>query len=659
MVQTLVGPQESGASKPASSSGGAARRKEIIAIQGLSKRYRRTDPLAVDDVSLNIARGSVFGLIGPDGAGKTTIIQVLAGVVRPDAGSVMVAGVDVVKNPEGIKPLIGYMPQGLGQNLYETLSIQENILFFKNLRQVPEERYRLNSERLLKMTRLDAFLSRPAGKLSGGMRQKLALICTLLHLPGIILLDEPTTGVDPISRRDFWTIIQEMVSTTGMTVLLTTSYMDEAERCQEVALMNAGRIIASGSPEQLTAGLQGELFELSGPGLSQKLGMVKRWPGCESAAMFGESVHAMLRPGSQVDELVRQLDGAVVKAQRIEPGLEDVFVHMLAADDKTDLASLAGRLVVHQDHDDAPVCIDHLTCRFGDFTAVSDVSLQVNNGEILGLLGPNGAGKTTLIKMLCGLQEPSSGKAVVVGFDIRTQRWALRSSIGYMSQRFSLYGDLTVWQNMSFYAGLYGLTGETARRRLQSLVELLGLGPYRLAQSAALPMGLRQRMALACALVHEPRLLFLDEPTSGVDPIARREFWNLVHGLATGAQVTVFVTTHYMDEASHCHRLGLMQQGHLIVLDEPERLISRAQEEAGPLLTVNADDFARAFQVLHAAFPAATLYGRRIQWQTRTLQQDQQKAAALLEQAGVYGRFAEIRLGMEEAFVHFVSTSGL
>ena len=658
MVQTLVRAPGADADSPASPHA-AAGRKEIVTVQGLSKRYRRSDPPAVDDVSLNITRGSVFGLIGPDGAGKTTIIQVLAGVVRPDAGSVRVAGVDVVKDPEGIKPLIGYMPQGLGQNLYETLSIQENILFFKNLRQVPEERFLANSERLLRMTRLDAFLSRPAGKLSGGMRQKLALVCTLLHLPGIILLDEPTTGVDPISRRDFWTIIQEMVSTTGMTVLLTTSYMDEAERCQEVALMNGGRIIASGSPDQLTAGLQGELFELYGPDLSRKLGVVKRWPGCESAAMFGETIHAMLRPGAQVDELRQQLDGAVVKAERIEPGLEDVFVHMLAAGDETDLTSLAGRLVVRQDHDDDPVVIDHLTCRFGDFTAVSDVTFQVKNGEILGLLGPNGAGKTTLIKMLCGLQEPSSGRAVVVGYDIRTQRWALRSSIGYMSQKFSLYGDLTVWQNLSFYAGLYGLTGEMARKRLQALVDLLGLGPYRLAQSASLPMGLRQRMALACALVHEPRLLFLDEPTSGVDPIARREFWNLVHGLASGAQVTVFVTTHYMDEASHCHRLGLMQQGHLIALDEPERLINRAQEEAGPLLTVNADDFSRAFQVLHEAFPAATLYGRRIQWQTKTLQQDQQKAEALLKQAGVHGRLAEVRLSMEEAFVYFVSTSGL
>jgi ABC-2 type transport system ATP-binding protein len=300
-----------------------------------------------------------------------------------------------------------------------------------------------------------------------------------------------------------------------------------------------------------------------------------------------------------------------------------------------------------------------VTKRYGRFTALDGVDLVLQRGELLAVLGPNGAGKTTLIKMLCGLQEPSSGRAVVVGYDIRTQRWALRSSIGYMSQKFSLYGDLTVWQNLSFYAGLYGLEGQTARRRLQALVDLLGLGPYRLAQSASLPMGLRQRMALACALVHEPRLLFLDEPTSGVDPIARREFWNLVHGLASGAQVTVFVTTHYMDEASHCHRLGLMQQGHLIALDEPERLINRAQEEAGPLLTVNADDFSRAFQVLHEAFPDATLHGRRIQWQTRTLQQDQQKAEALLKQAGVQGHFAEVRLGMEEAFIHFVSTSGL
>lgn len=636
----------------------------IIRVADLRKRYQRGRVPAVEGVSFEVRKGRVYGLIGPDGAGKTSILQILAGVLSADSGAAHLAGIDVLARPEAVKPLIGYMPQGLGLNLYDTLSVEENIEFFRALRQVPERRFRENRDRLLAMTRLAPFLARPAGKLSGGMRQKLALICTLIHLPDLLLLDEPTTGVDPISRRDFWTIIQDLVTNRGVSVLLTTSYMDEAERCNFVGLMADGEIIAAGAPDKLIAEMPGRL-QLVGGALPQSLiRILEQWPETESVALFGEQAHLLLADDS-IDVAARLQQAGVAQpvVRDIPAGLEDVFVHHVMrkrAAARALGADLAGLVADPPPMQDSPIRTEGITCRFGDFTAVDAVSLEVHPGEILGLLGPNGAGKTTLIKMLCGLQKPSAGRAQVAGLDLgaRGARRALRGRIGYMSQRFSLYRDLKVAANLDLYAGLYGLPAEMRRQRIEGLLAGLGLAQYAERRTVSLPLGLRQRLALACALLHEPRLLFLDEPTSGVDPVARRQFWDWVHLLAQEGGITVLVSTHYMDEAEHCNRLGLMHQGRLVALGAPAELKAAAEGQGGPMVAVQAHDFAEAYQRLHARFPDAMLYGRRIQWQSPEPEPDIEITRAMLAEAGIEARVSRQGLTMEEAFVHFVEQAG-
>jgi ABC-type multidrug transport system ATPase subunit len=632
----------------------------IIRLTGLHKHYSRGRVHAVDGISFEVHQGRVYGLIGPDGAGKTSILQILAGVLSADSGAASIAGIDVRSRPEDVKPLIGYMPQGLGLNLYDSLSVAENIEFFRALRQVPEATFRENRERLLAMTRLAPFLDRPVAKLSGGMRQKLALICTLIHLPDILLLDEPTTGVDPISRRDFWTIIQDLVASRGATVLLTTAYMDEAERCNYVALMHQGRIIASGAPDALAESLTVRLLAVGGapPLVLQRI--FHSWPETESVALFGAKVHLALRdPAVDVAARLRQagITGALVGD--IPAGLEDIFVHHLleqrapTSGDDTALGALSRD---PPPETAVPIATEGLTCRFGDFVAVDAVDLEVRTGEIFGLLGPNGAGKTTLIKMLCGLLAPSAGRARVTGHDLglADDRLAVRAHIGYMSQRFSLYRNLTVTANMELYAGLYGLPRKTRAARIATLLAGLGLAAYADRATKALPLGLRQRLALASALLHEPSLLFLDEPTSGVDPVARRQFWDMVHLLARENGITVLVSTHFMDEAEHCDRLALMHQGRLAAAGTPAELKTRAEAEAGPAVFVQARDFARAYQLLRAQFPHAMLYGRRIQWQSRQPEQAATMARNLLATANIVAHVGRQALTMEEAFVHFV-----
>jgi drug efflux transport system ATP-binding protein len=573
----------------------------VIEARGLTRTYARGRIRAVTDVSFDVDRGEVFGLIGPDGAGKTSLLQILAGVLRADRGAVTVAGIDVLRDPEGVKDRIGYMPQGLGLNLYDTLTVAENIEFFRDLRRVPRARYQDNRDRLLHMTRLGSFLDRPAGKLSGGMRQKLALICTLIHLPDVLLLDEPTTGVDPISRRDFWTIVHTLVVSRGVTVMLTTSYMDEAERCHRVSLMHAGTFIASGTP----------------------------------------------------DELGRSLGGETRRT------LEEIFIHHLTRDQPAPAPASLGAPTTADGVGGPTVRAERLTCRFGDFTAVDEVSLEVRAGEIVGLLGPNGAGKTTFIKMLCGLQVPTAGTAMVAGHDVRRERASVRASIGYMSQRFSLYRDQTVRENLRLSAGLYGLDGAVATRRMDALLAGLGLTDVADRLPLALPLGLRQRLALASAILHEPRVLFLDEPTAGVDPLARRQFWALVHGLAHQGGVGVLVSTHYMDETVHCDRLGFMHQGRLVGLGQPDELTKQAERTGGPMVSVQSPEFARAFVLVRERIPEAMLYGRRIRWQSRRPEEDIGEVTAVLGAAGAAAQTEIQPLSMEDTFVSVLRGAGL
>jgi ABC-2 type transport system ATP-binding protein len=521
----------------------------VIRVEGLTKYYNKK-VLAVDNVSFEVRRGEVFGLIGPDGAGKTTVLQVLAGVLKPSSGNVFVSGVEVTKDPERIKPLIGYMPQGLGLNLYDNLTVEENINFFCSLREIPDEVFRQNKELLLEITGLKPFLSRQAKALSGGMRQKLALVCTFLHLPKIIFLDEPTTGVDPLSRQEFWKIIHTLVQEKGLTGIITTSYMDEAERCHRIALMFQGKIILQGSPEE--------------------------YPNLEEAFIQGISS----RTKSSGAEKPNYLEKPPLTTGSTE------------------------KLIVCKG----------VSKLFGDFRAVERVSLEVEKGEVLGLLGPNGAGKTTLIKMMCGLLEPTEGEILIAGHNVKKEKAKLWQTIGYMSQRFSLYKDLTVMENVSLYAGLYGVK----RKDFASLLENLGLFPWKDRLVKDIPFGIRQRVALLCAVLHEPLVVFLDEPTSGIDPLARRTFWEIIYRLSREEGITVILSTHYMDEAEKCDRIGLMNRGRLIALGTPEEIKKRAEAISGKLLQIKSTLFRKVFSLLRDRFANLSLCGSKIYLRTFT-----------------------------------------
>jgi ABC-type multidrug transport system ATPase subunit len=447
-------------------------------------------------------------------------------------------------------------------------------------------------------------------------------------------------------------------------VLLATSYMDEAERCHRVSLMHDGSLIATGTPERLTGALAGRVWAVRGVHVDDAVAAVQGWSAVQSTAIAGAEVRVLLRDGA--GDLADRLAGAGLAGATIEPAaanLEDVFVHHLtrgaAAARATSLIPWGGVPPVRSEAEPAVIQARALTCRFGAFTAVDSVSLEVRPGEILGLLGPNGAGKTTLIKMLCGLERPSAGTATVGGHDVRRDRATLRGSIGYVSQRFSLYRDQTLRENLQLSAGLYGIPRSARRRRIQSVLAGLGLESFADRLPLALPLGFRQRLALGCAILHDPRVLFLDEPTAGVDPLARRQFWDLVHLLAHQHGVTVLVSTHYMDEASHCDRLGFMHEGRLVGLGRPGELGRKAVERGGPMVQVEAREFARAFVLLRPRFAGALLYGRRIRWQSPTPEPDAEEAMRLMAAAGIAARVGMEPLSMEDTFVSVIRQAGL
>ena len=625
----------------------------VLDVRGLTRSYGRLHPVeAVRDVSFRVSRGEIFGLIGPDGAGKTSIIQTLAGVLRPHAGSVSVHGLDVVADAERVKQRVGYMPQGLGSNLYDSLTVDENIEFFRDLRRLATDVYLRNRSELLGATRLTPFLERRAATLSGGMRQKLALICTLIHLPDVLLLDEPTTGVDPVSRQEFWNIMRRVVEERGTTVLLSTSYMDEAERCHRIALVHAGRIIAEGTPERIRAQATGRFARLNAAPQSRALHLLRTRSDVAATQVFGDEIHiefsGELR-GIETD-LIRQ--GIDVRDAAIqEAGLEDVFLQMLGSGGEH-----AGARFEPVAPTAATAAIEcrGVTRRFGVFTAVDRVDLAVGHGEVFGLLGPNGAGKTTLIKMMCGLLEPTDGTVVTGGANVVTERARVRMAIGYMSQRFSLYQDLSVRQNLRLYADLYGV-GLT---RYAELAERLGLEPFMSRLTRDLPGGVRQRLSLLCAVLHNPPIVFLDEPTSGVDPRARRVFWELIYGLSRDSGVTVLVSTHYMDEAVHCDRLALMDQARLVAVGSPAELRAQSERRSGRLLAVDAPDLAAAYRIIRHERPSASLFGNRIHLRSFDPDSDLVAVTALLEREGLpRARVEPVPLSMDETFIDCVQTA--
>jgi ABC-type multidrug transport system ATPase subunit len=627
--------------------------RAILEASGLRRWYghfKRVD--AVRGVSFRVGRGEIFGLIGPDGAGKTSIIQMLAGILRPHGGSASVDGMDVVAASERIKDRVGYMPQGLGSNLYDSLTVHENIEFFRDFRNLPADVYEKNRAELLEVTRLAPFLDRRAASLSGGMRQKLGLICTLIHLPDVLLLDEPTTGVDPISRQEFWQIIHRVVDERGATVLVSTSYMDEAERCHRIALLHAGKVVAEGSPDDIRHRARGRFARLAAEPQASALQLLRQRSDIQSTEIFGDEIHVRFDGDLRAIESALIGHGVTLKDVALqEPGLEDVFLQLLGDERESPSFSIA---TVATRQSGAALECRRVSRRFGGFTAVDSVDLVVRRGEIFGLLGPNGAGKTTLIKMMCGLLEANAGDIAIGGIDVRSERQRVWSVIGYMSQRFSLYQDLSVQQNLQLYADLYSLP----RSAYAELMVRLGLEPFASRLTRDLPVGLRQRVSLLCAVLHRPATVFLDEPTSGVDPRARRLFWDLIHSLSREGGMTVVVSTHYMDEAAHCDRLGLMHQGRLIADGSPADLKERSRRRSGSVLAIRTADSRTAYHLLRRERPHAVLYGDHIRVRTFDADGDHVMLAHVLARAGVAGiRIEPAPISMDEAFTDFIQAA--
>ena len=555
-----------------------------LSFRDVTKRFRAGDRTiqALDEVSAEVHRGQVTGLIGPDAAGKTTLMRLAAGLLVPDAGQILALGLDCAREPLAVQAALGYMPQRFG--LYEDLTVQENLDLYADLHAVPASARPARYDELLHMTGLAGFTGRLAGRLSGGMKQKLGLACVLVHPPGLLLLDEPTVGVDPVSRRELWAIVYRLVEEQHTTVLLSTAYLDEAERCSEVILIHSGKVLGQGAPADFTRRLQGRTFRASAPGMAKRAMQrrLQQAAGVLDAVIQGARVRVVTEQARDPNELRDDAAFAGCTITPVSPRFEDAFIAMLSGPSASSPSAREAPSPAVQRRGTEPVIAVHgLTRQFGDFYAVRNVSFSVQSGEVFGLLGANGAGKSTTFRMLCGLLPASEGKLKVAGVDLRHAAAQARRRIGYMAQKFSLYGDLSVVDNLRFFARSYGLRGQPQRRRVGWALAEFELESFADTTSRDLPLGYKQRLALAAALMHEPEILFLDEPTSGVDPLGRREFWQRINALAENG-VTVLVTTHFMEEAEYCDRLVVMARGQILAEGSSEDMKARLRTAENP-----------------------------------------------------------------------------
>ena len=574
-----------------------------IRTRALTKRYGGKLE-AVRGIDLDVRPGEIFGLIGPDGAGKTSTFQMLGGVMEATSGEASLLG----QPPRQARAYVGYLTQAF--SLYPDLSVAENLRYVGELRRVPLAEIERRGTRYLTMFGMERFLDRLAGRLSGGMKQKLALACALVAEPRILLLDEPTTGVDPVSRREFWDALAQL-SSQGMTILLATPYLDEAERCHRVALMHEGRLHRVGTPAELRGGLGLQRLEVRARDLREAEHALTAREGIADVQRFGDRLDVLVPDVVAGERSVRAaLSPAVESVRAATPTLENTFVailHGLEGDQR--VPTFPANRAREPAADPVAIGARGLRKRFGDFDAVKGIDLAVRYGEVYGLLGANGAGKTTTIKMLCGLVEPSEGEAKLAGEVGELRSEGVRQEVGYMSQKFSLYDDLTIDENLDFFAGVYRVPPEQRAARKRWVLEFAGLEGQGGQLTGSLPGGWKQRVAFGAAIMHEPRVLFLDEPTSGVDPIARRAFWAMINQLADRG-TAILVTTHYLEEAEQCNRLGFMVAGELVAEGTPSG-VKAAQ--GGRVLEVRADDPLRAVTRLKAEMEAwrVSLFGDR------------------------------------------------
>lgn len=554
--------------------------ERTIQIDGLVKQFPGMEKPAVARLDCKIQAGYVTGLVGPDGAGKTTLMRILAGLMKQNEGRVRVLGLDPIDNDSELHAVLGYMPQKFG--LYEDLTVMENLILYADLRSVTGEKRQQMFTRLLAFTSLGPFTDRLAGKLSGGMKQKLGLACTLVGDPQVLLLDEPGVGVDPISRRELWQMVHELAG-DGMLILWSTSYLDEAEQCRDVLLMNEGELLYHGEPKALTRSMAGRSFLLTSRDENNRrlLRRILRLPQVSDGVIQGRSVRMILKKGADVQAIHAAPEMPPLQIEETAPRFEDAFIDLLGGAGAAESPLSKILHSVNGDSEETVIEARSLTKKFGDFAATDEVNFAVKRGEIFGLLGPNGAGKSTTFKMMCGLLVPTAGQALVLNMDLKVSSGKARQRLGYMAQKFSLYGNLTVEQNLRFFSGVYGLRGSAQREKMARMSEAFGLETIARHATDQLPLGYKQRLALACSLMHEPDILFLDEPTSGVDPLTRREFWLHINSMVEKG-VTVMVTTHFMDEAEYCDRIGLVYRGKLIASGTPDELKAQTADDNHP-----------------------------------------------------------------------------
>jgi ABC-2 type transport system ATP-binding protein len=553
-----------------------------VEIRGVHKAFRRQTGevvKALANVSFTTQSNTLTALVGPDGGGKTTLLRMIAGLVAPDEGSVQVLGIDVCTDPQAVQDRIGYMPQKFG--LYEDLTVQQNLDLYADLHGIGLEARQDIYPRLLQMTALGRFTKRLAGALSGGMKQKLGLACTLVRSPDLLLLDEPTVGVDPLSRKELWEIVRHLVRESGLTVMVSTSYLDEAEFCDHTVALHLGKVLAEGTPREITAQAEGRVFRVASTtgGTARSLqARLFRQPGIVDAVPEAGVVrivtHEPIAPHRGEGEFG-------IACEPATPRFEDGFMLLFRAA-VGDIHAATIKLERRPTGEPGTVAVEvsDLLRTFGDFVAVNHVSFEVRRGEIYGLLGPNGAGKSTTFRMLCGLMPATGGKLRVAGADLRTSRAEARAKLGYVAQKFSLYGDLSVDENLDFFASAYGLRGARKRERIEWVKAQFELSALATLPSGQLPGGFKQRLAMAAALLHEPEILFLDEATSGADPLARREFWGRITALSEQG-VTVIVTTHFMEEAEYCDRIIIMDGGTALAEGSPDDIRAKARRSDG------------------------------------------------------------------------------
>src|SRR5262252_3676966 len=623
-----------------------------IRIKNLWKRYGSIE--AVRGINMEVRESEIFGLIGPDGAGKTTTFQILADVMEQTAGSAEVFG----RPAREMRSQTGYLTQGF--SLYPDLTVMENIRYIGDLRRVPSGEIVERGRRYLAMFNMERFADRLAGHLSGGMKQKLALAGVLVPEPRVLLLDEPTTGVDPVSRREFWDTLAHL-SAGGLTILVATPYLDEAERCHRVALMHDGELREMGTPIELRRSLNAKRLELRTANLAEAERILVDISGPE------KNIIDVQRFGDRLDLLVRDPDEAKRTNERMadrlhldelrvdEPTLENTFVatlrrlghqaHEMPFPGRHDHRKLSGQIAVSA---------RNLTKQFGSFTAVRNVNLRIQYGEIYGLLGANGAGKTTTIKMLCGLLDPTEGDIQLVGESADLRSFAVRQRMGYMSQKFSLYNDLSIQENLDFFAGVYGVPEDEREEKIRWVLSFSGLEDKQNQITGSLPGGWKQRVAFGAAIMHEPPVLFLDEPTSGVDPLARRAFWKVINRLADHG-TAILVTTHYLEEAEQCNRLGMMVAGELVMEGTPRGV---KQEQTGHLLEFVVSEPQRAADLLRERGERwrVSLFGDRLHVITeKSAEEGIERTTARLARHGIRVLSArDVPFSLEDVFIGVV-----